>query len=93
MKKDHSYDESRAAYRMAVMQEQKEPSDKDRLNEALVDLLVALDVVEDALWASCNYCRKFSCPVCATTGEHSRRCKAAALLRKYGRQVKIAGDK
>jgi len=99
MKKFYSSDASREGYRMAAIDEtldrqrEKRQSREDRLNEALVDLLVALDVIEEALLTSCNYCRKSSCPTCAAAGWHSRTCKGAALLRKYGRMVSIEGDK
>lgn len=75
------------------MTTKKKQSKDDLLNETLADLSIALDVIEHTLSAGCNYCRKVTCPACAGGGWHSRTCKGAKLLRKYGRKVEIVGDK
>ena len=65
----------------------KKPSKDDRLNEALEDLLVALDFVEEAVVDGRCECDGLS------GGPHAKDCKPALLIRKYGRKVAIEGDK
>ncbi|MFA4971565.1 MAG: hypothetical protein WC683_03050 [bacterium] len=71
----------------------------DLHNEALADLSIALDILEDEQWdgdtAALPDERDRGCATCKNSevdGAHKCDCAKALLLRKYGRKVKIQGD-
>ena len=71
-----------------------------KLNEALLDMEAALDLIEEGQWNGDDSQHDEACPWCfkrehsypGDPGGHALDCKAALLLRKYGRTVRFQGD-